>query len=172
MKSITTFLTDDKGFTLTELITVMVVSSLIALTIGAYFVNEYEMRMNIINRTNKTQEARVALRALTHKLRFAKPGTVELENGTFKADIKGGHLSHPQHNNEGSNQFISFRLNGTNLQESYDENNWTTIARNVSHFKAEPNPDDPDSLILVGVEVDGKELQIRTGLKMLGDIQE
>lgn len=166
----------NRGFTLTETLTVMVIFSIIALTIGAYYVNEYELRTSIIKRAQMTREARVALRHLTSKLRFAYPDTVSIsENGNkIKAEIRGGHLPHDMHQDDIDIEF-HYIPNRRELRESYllSQPVRNVIARNISSFGAEKSDGNSENLIIrIATEIDDGVLEIESGLKMLGDIQE
>ncbi|GEM_PF-2788043 len=162
----------NSGISLTELMTAMVIAGIIFITIGAYFVNEHTMRTTIIERSDKTQGARTAMRGLNGKLMFAIPATVSFDENEneLSAEIRGGHYYHSKHKDEGVDRVVSFRLNDGKFQECYpdDSGDWNTIAENVTHFHAEL---EGDFLVLeIGVEDGREELQLRTGLTMLGDM--
>ena len=66
----------NEGFTLTELMIALVISSLIILSIAVLFVAEYRFRADTNNDVEVAREAKAVMSHMQRILRFAKPSSV------------------------------------------------------------------------------------------------
>ena len=84
----------NRGFTLAELITAMVISSLVILATAVLFVAEYRFRTDINNEVYVAREAKTAMSHMARTLRFAKPTTVSITSGKLDFTIEAGNPPH------------------------------------------------------------------------------
>ena len=109
----------NKGFTLTEFITAIVVSALVILATAVLFVAEYRFRADTNNEVYAAREAKAVMSHMSRTLRFAKPGTVTISTSTLTFTLEGGHLgfaasdtSNTSYSYNSSSDTVYFKLGG------------------------------------------------------------
>ena len=167
----------DQGFTLTEMVCVLVVSTIMFVVTVAYYVTDIRSRMSVIERAALSQEASIVQRYLLQKLTFAYPDSVSISSGgrVIRADIRGGHIEHPDY--QDGPRRVWYQLSAGSLREAASDTAspptppsplWVLISDNVTDFRAEKIG---DNYLRLQWEIGGTH-RYQTGITMLGDIQD
>ncbi|MFC1576647.1 PilW family protein [Candidatus Omnitrophota bacterium] len=85
---------NNKGFSLTELVVTIVISSIVILAIAVLFWGSWHF-MDMANKEIEfASESRIAMATMTKILRFAQPSTIVVDSGNLRitCTISGGHL--------------------------------------------------------------------------------
>ena len=160
----------NKGFTLTELVMALVITTLLLFITTMYFVAEYRLRSAINDKVTLVRETRIAMNHMVRILRFAQPGNIVTQADQITATIQGGAVSsipidtivqytrrntgtvNPEHSN-----VIEYTRNGAT----------TEIARNITAF--DPDWNDPELEILITVDDAGQTFELQTEVRPLGE---
>jgi len=135
------------GFTLVELIIVMVIGGIMALVMACQFVAESRFREAVKSEAGALDEAYIAMNHMTSVLRFAQPYTVALTTGDVKypmivdAKIEGGHIDAIQPVPPNTSLRVEYRRSASDNTLEYiilvpgNPVVPIVIARNITDFK-------------------------------------
>ena len=128
-----------KGFTLTELIVALTLSTLIIIGIIVHFASEQNFRAAVQDKIAVMREARMAMVHMSRALRFVdisdpvnRPFLAMSNPGLISATIEGGHLDNFPNDTQ-----IQYSENTANLTlECTRGGNTVVIANNITDFDA------------------------------------
>jgi len=159
----------NKGLTLIELITAMVITAIVSLAITVYFVSEHRFRGAIRDRIELSREARIAMNHMTRVLRFAKSVDTAVAD-QITAVIEGGPEGDSHHHLDfitNDNTTVVYTRNADNtLTYTQGENAPVEIARNITNFP-QPIWKDPELGIQLTASDGDNVLSIQTKIRAL-----